>query len=195
VIYLLFHLVQGIKGPWEEPHQWCKMVSMLTQCTVDRGFEPWLGKTKDSEFDICCFSAKHAALLPLRRKRKDWLAWNQDNVFEWGDMSICRLLFPWASTMKIQLNMLVWYKADLIIISLKINLFLPWYSWKIAELALNNNHTHLPKAHVWYFCHVSFIVIHHPSFSHFNLFFYKPLDQIESVIWVVLNILYDFCSI
>jgi hypothetical protein len=34
---------------------------------------------------------------------------------------------------------------DLIIISLKINLFSPWYSWKIAELALNNNHsrTHL----------------------------------------------------
>ena len=28
---------------------------------------------------------------------------------------------------------------DLIIISLKTNLFSPWYSWKIAELALNNN--------------------------------------------------------
>jgi len=24
---------------------------------------------------------------------------------------------------------------------LKINLFSPWYSWKIAELALNNNHS------------------------------------------------------
>ena len=35
--------------------------------------------------------------------------------------------------------MLVEYKADLIIISLKINLFLPRYSWTIAELALNNN--------------------------------------------------------
>ena len=23
---------------------------------------------------------------------------------------------------------------------MKINLFSPWYSWKIAELALNNNH-------------------------------------------------------
>ena len=35
---------------------------------------------------------------------------------------------------------------DLIFIYLlKINLFLPWYSWKIGELALNNNHslTHL----------------------------------------------------
>ena len=33
------------------------------------------------------------------------------------------------------------YKVDLIIISLKINLFSPWYNWKIAELALNNNHS------------------------------------------------------
>jgi hypothetical protein len=27
------------------------------------------------------------------RKRKDWLAQNQDNVSEWGDMSIRGLLF------------------------------------------------------------------------------------------------------
>ena len=33
------------------------------------------------------------------------------------------------------------YKTDIIIISLKINLFSLWYSWKIAELALNNNHS------------------------------------------------------
>jgi hypothetical protein len=31
--------------------------------------------------------------------------------------------------------------ASLIIISLKNNLFSPWYSWKIAELTLNNNHS------------------------------------------------------
>jgi hypothetical protein len=49
-------------------------------------------------------------------------------VLEWGDMSICRLLFEWASTIKIQLSVLVYYKADLIIISLKINLFSPWHS-------------------------------------------------------------------
>jgi hypothetical protein len=29
----------------------------------------------------------------------------------------------------------------IIIISLKMNLFSPWYSWKITELALNNNHS------------------------------------------------------
>ena len=35
--------------------------------------------------------------------------------------------------------MLVLYKADFIIISMKINFFSPWYSWKIVELALNNH--------------------------------------------------------
>ena len=101
------------------------MVSVLTSSTVDHGFELKSGQTKDYKIGICCFSAKHAA---LRRKSKDWFARNQDNVLEWGDMSICRLLFEWASTIKIQLSVLVYYKADLIIISLKINLFSPWHS-------------------------------------------------------------------
>ena len=112
------------------------MVSMLASGAVDCGFEPWSGQTKDYKIGICCFSAKHAA---FRRKSKDWLARNQDNVSKWGDISTRGLLFQWASTIKIQLSMLVEYKADLIIISLKINKFSPWYSWKIAELAINNN--------------------------------------------------------
>ena len=66
------------------------MVSMLASSAVDRGFEPWSGKTKDYKIGICCFSAKHAA---LRRKSKDWLARNQNNVSEWSDMSTCGLLF------------------------------------------------------------------------------------------------------
>jgi hypothetical protein len=66
------------------------MVSVLALSEVDHGFKPWLGRSKDFKISICCFSAKHAA---LRRKSKDWLAWNQDNVSEWRDMSIRRLLF------------------------------------------------------------------------------------------------------
>jgi hypothetical protein len=46
--------------------------------------------TKDYKIGICCFFAKHAA---LRRKGKDWLARNQDNVSEWGDLSTRGLLF------------------------------------------------------------------------------------------------------
>jgi hypothetical protein len=63
------------------------------------------------------------------RKNKDWLAQNQDNVAEGGDMSIHGLLLQWANTIKIQLSVLVLFKADIvIIILLKINLFSPWYS-------------------------------------------------------------------
>jgi hypothetical protein len=120
----------------------------VCSCVVDRGFEPQAGQTKDYKIGICCFSAA------LRRKSKDWLAQNQDNVSEWGNMSICRLLFQWASTIKkIQLIVLVWYKADLIIISLKINLFSPWYSWEIDEL--NNSHSLTPP-------HLSQILWIHP---------------------------------
>ena len=66
------------------------MVSVLTSSAVDRGFEPRSGQTKDYKIGICCFSAKHTA---LRRKSKDWLARNQNNVSEWSDMSTRRLLF------------------------------------------------------------------------------------------------------
>ena len=61
------------------------IVSMLTSMMVDRGFESRPGQTNDYEIGICCFSAKHE---PLRRDDTYWLARNQDNVSEWGDMSI-----------------------------------------------------------------------------------------------------------
>ena len=80
------------------------MVSVLASSAVDRGFESRSGQTKDYKISICCFSAKHAA---VSRKSKDWLARNQDNVSEWGDMSIRELLFQRASTIKIQLIVLV----------------------------------------------------------------------------------------
>ena len=37
------------------------MVSVLASSGVNRGFEPWLGQTKDYNIGICCFSAKHAS--------------------------------------------------------------------------------------------------------------------------------------
>ena len=66
------------------------MVSVLASSVVDHGFEPQSGQTKDYKIGMCCFSAKYAA---LRSKSKDWLARDQNNVSEWGDMSIRRLLF------------------------------------------------------------------------------------------------------
>jgi hypothetical protein len=66
------------------------VVSVLASSAVDCGFEPQSGQTIDYVIGTSCVSTKHAA---LRRKSKDWLAQNQDNVSEWGDMSIRRLLF------------------------------------------------------------------------------------------------------
>jgi hypothetical protein len=47
-------------------------------------------QAKDCKIGICSFSAKNAA---LRKKSKDRLARNRDNVSEWGDISIRGLLF------------------------------------------------------------------------------------------------------
>ena len=80
------------------------MVSVLALSTVDRGFEPRSGQVKNCEIGMCCFSAKHKA---LRRNSKDWLSRNQDNVSEWPDISTRGLLFQLASTIAIQLHVLV----------------------------------------------------------------------------------------
>ena len=65
------------------------MVSVLASSAVYRWFDTRSDQTNDYKIGICCFSTKHTA---LRRKSKDWLARNQDNVSEWGDMSIRGLL-------------------------------------------------------------------------------------------------------
>jgi hypothetical protein len=66
------------------------MVSVLASSAVDRRFEHRSGQTKDYETGMCCFSAKPPA---LRRKSKDWLARNQNNVSEWDNMSTRGQLF------------------------------------------------------------------------------------------------------
>ena len=43
----------------------------------------------------------------LRRKSKEGLARNENNVSEWSDMSTHRLLFQRASAIKIHLSVLV----------------------------------------------------------------------------------------
>jgi hypothetical protein len=56
----------------------------VSALVVYRGFEPRSGQTKDDEIGMCYFSGQHAT---LRSKSKDWLARNDDNLSEWGDMS------------------------------------------------------------------------------------------------------------
>jgi hypothetical protein len=80
------------------------MCSLLASNAVDSEFEPQSGQTKDYRIGICCFSVKHES---LKGKSKNWLARIQHNVFEWGDLSLRGLLFQLASTIKIQLSVLV----------------------------------------------------------------------------------------
>ena len=80
------------------------MVSLVASSAVDCESEPRSGHTKDYKIGNCCFSSKHAA---LRRKSKDRFTLNQDDVSECGNMSTRGLLFQWASTIKIQLSVLV----------------------------------------------------------------------------------------
>ena len=47
---------------------------------VDCGLEHWSGQTKDNQFGVCCFFAKH---ITLRSKSQ-----NQDKVSEWSDTSL-----------------------------------------------------------------------------------------------------------
>jgi hypothetical protein len=65
------------------------MVSVLTSSAIDCGYELRSCQTKEYQICICCFSAKNAA---LRRKNKDWLARNQNNVSVWSDISTQWLL-------------------------------------------------------------------------------------------------------
>jgi hypothetical protein len=65
------------------------MVSVLASSVIDCGYEPRSGQTKECKIGICCFSAKSAS---LRRKSKDWLARNQNNVSKWNDISTRWLL-------------------------------------------------------------------------------------------------------
>jgi hypothetical protein len=66
------------------------MISVVASSEVDHGFELRSDQTKDYKIGFCCFSARHIA---LRRKSKDWMSRNQDNVSGWEEMSIHGLLF------------------------------------------------------------------------------------------------------
>lgn len=63
------------------------MVCVLDSGAVDHSFESRSCQTKDYNIGVCCFFAKYAE---LRNKCKDWLAWNQNNVPEWSDVSTHR---------------------------------------------------------------------------------------------------------
>jgi hypothetical protein len=70
--------------------------------------------------------------------KQDWLAWNRDNVSEWGDRFIRRLLFQWAITIKIQL----------------IGFSLTFY-WTGELLFWTEESNWVPKAQIIFFCGIN----------------------------------------
>jgi hypothetical protein len=65
------------------------MASVLASSAIDCGYELRSCQSKEYKIGICCFSTKNAA---LRRKSKDWLARNQNNVSQRSDISTQWLL-------------------------------------------------------------------------------------------------------
>ena len=59
-------------------------IGVVASNAVDWGFVPQSSQTKDQNIGMCCFSVKHTA---LRSRSTYWLAWNQNNVSKWNDMS------------------------------------------------------------------------------------------------------------
>ena len=113
---------------WDLKYNWglCNRLAgltfiIITSRAVDCELESRSCQTKDYKISICCFSDKHAT---LRRNSTDWLARNQNNVSERGlSVDYC-----FSEIALLKCNEACWYKTDLI--SLQINFFSPWYSWK-----------------------------------------------------------------
>ena len=82
------HIARNYKQPVRRQH--LPILSNGIGGVMVRGFELRSVQTKDYKISICCFLAKHVAIL---RKSKDWLARNHNNVSEWGDMFSRELLF------------------------------------------------------------------------------------------------------
>ena len=85
ICFLLYNYHLLKKKKKQSVVQW---LACSSRVFVDRVFESRSGQTKDYKIGICCFSAMHTVL-----RRNSLFARNQDNVPEWGDISIRRLLF------------------------------------------------------------------------------------------------------
>ena len=85
------------------------MVSVLAPSVVDCGFAPRSVQTKDYEIvNLFCLSTTHAS---LRSKRKDFLVQNQNKVRVERYVYLCTVV-----SMRIQVRVLVYHKAHIIII-------------------------------------------------------------------------------
>jgi len=93
--------------------------SMLALDVVGCGFEPRWGKTKIIKFAFALIKGQQQRLIDT----------NQDKVSEWSDMSTRGLLVQTKGIRQCRHYLI------------ECNWFSPWYSWNIAQLAFNNNHS------------------------------------------------------
>jgi hypothetical protein len=87
------------------------MVCVLASSGVDRGFESRWDQTKNNNiwFVVYSISTEHAA---LSSKRKEWLTQNQENVYEWSEMSYSGPLCQCASTKQLNYGCWCWSHRD-----------------------------------------------------------------------------------
>ena len=110
------------------------MVRVLASSAVDHWFEPRSGQTKD-------YSVIFVIASPPGTQSGQYVRVGR-SVYQCVRMG--RHVYPRtvvSVNYKNPTKLLVYFKGDLIIISLKINLFSPRYTRAIAELELNNNHS------------------------------------------------------
>ena len=77
---------------------------MLPSSAVDRSVEPWTGQANDYKINILLHLRINSK---LNSNSQDWLAWNQDNMAELRDIYMWTVVSVRASSIKIQLSMLV----------------------------------------------------------------------------------------
>ena len=123
------------------------MVSVLASSAVDRGFESRSVQTKDYKIiDMCCFSAQHAT---WRKKNKDWLARNQDNV--WNDMSVdcCFSELALYKSSRAYRSSTKWTPSPFHWkLTCSCHHILPWIVQEVVLNPLPNNHDTLPFYHI-----------------------------------------------
>ena len=110
------------------------MVSFLALSVAKRGFEPRSGSTNDNNWYLLLLHLLHSidgtVLLEMRI--------NSNNMSEWSHTSTNRLLFQWASPIKIHLKVLIWYSTRQIssLSNVPERGFSPWCSWHYCSFVI-----------------------------------------------------------
>ena len=120
------------------------MASVLASSAIDCGYEPRSCQTKEYNIGMCCFSAKNAT---LRRKSKDWLARNQNNVSEWSDISTQRTLLAHLAKGKVSIyhHLAPVFRRLLLFVCCPLTIHISFFSSETPQ----PNEVKLSRKHQW----------------------------------------------